>query len=636
MSIFKRECPVAPTGDTLIKIKSECTWAESWTPASTLPDWPANDVMQIVTDSQLIKELKDKDSQLQREIDELKDKVWPNSDILRRLTDLESCCEDSQERDDAMSSQINEINANITYLKGRNVRQDTAIESLKRNVIIDETHLNFQEWLEEVYIPNADALVNKYKQWDIYINVNQDVSATNATYIFIRYPESEEEAGANDRQEIYYSSPADVLTILWIDPIEVEHPFKHERVIKVNPQELRKMIEELPRLDLSSVELNLWIIYEKPVYKNDVTIEFNLTVNWETYLNNVHVTNLTETQNLKTVNLDVTNITTNNPVFNNNITVRENITAGDTITTNKFYSTGHSYFNDVTFDWPMYINPGPGNPWQAPATINQAIYTASFARFMLQPTNQHSENVPMEHSWNPWQDTDRTRIIHLWWWGTWALIWWQIRGNLIKWALWVWNKEKWWTEDIQIMDNWMIYINNTWIYDVQFLFNFWQSWNVYANRAWIVAVRLKQDWSFEYSDFIDAKYNSGIENDGRTPNTYVYRWHNTSNDHVYDTGDYTYLDRVDHIEENYAFATMLWQELSAIPFQWSVLFEIPYGEHFALVPYIKPSCAGWDRQPFNNWNSARVRANVGWWDTWAACTINIHKIANSTTNSLHP
>ena len=632
MAPLENECQGTPTVNTMVRTKSECTGEESWTAVGELPSWSECEIVKIVTDSSLINGLKSKDAALQKEIDELKNKVWPNGNISKRLSDLESCCEESQERDNATSSQIDEINANITYLKGWNVRQDTAIESLKRNVIIDETHLNFQERLEEVYIPNADALVNKYKQWDIYINVNQDVSATNATYIFIRYPESKEEAGAGDWQEIYYSSPADVLTILWIDPIEVEHPFKHERVIKVNPQELRKMIEELPRLDLSSVELNLWVIYEKPVYKNDVTIEFNLTVNWETYLNNVHVDNLTETKNLKTVNLDVTNITTNNPVFNNNITVRENITAGDTITTNKFYSTGHSYFNDVTFDWPMYINPGPGNPDTKPATINQTIYTPSFARFALQPTNQHSEHAPMEHSWNPWLDVDRTRIIHLWWGGTEELVWWEIRWNPIKWALWLWSKEKRWTPDIEIMKNWMIYINNTWIYDVQFLFNFWQWRNIYANRAWVVAVRLKEDWSFEYSDFIDAKYNSGIENDGKTPNTYVYRWHNTSNDHVYSTWDYTSLDRVDTINEEYAMAYMLWQELSAVPFQWSALFEIPYWEHFALIPYIKPSCAWWNRQPTEKWQSAWVRANVWWRDTWAACTINIHKVANSTTN----
>lgn len=631
MSILQRECPVSPTWDTLIKIKSECTWAESRTPASTLPDWPDNDVIKIVTDSQLIKELKDKDSQLQKEIDEILEDIWPGSDILKRLTDLEACCEESKETDDSTSSQINEINANITLLKGRNVRQDKIIESFQRNVIMDDTYLNFQDWLENVYIPNIDSLSNKYKAWDIYINVNQDVAATNATYIFVRYPDSEFDPGAIDWQELYYSSPADVLTILWIDPIEVEHPFKHERVIKVDENKLKDMIESLPRLDLSSVELNLGVIYEKPVYKNDVTIQFNLTVEWDTHLNNVYIDNHTETKTLKTENLNVTNIT-NSPVFNDSITVNENITAWDTITTNKFYSTGHSYFNETTFTWPMYILPWPGNPDTKPASINQVIYTPSFARFMLQPTNQHSENVPMEHSWNPWLDVDRTRIIHLWWGGTEELVWWQIRWNPIKWALWVWNKEKRWTPDIEIMENWMIYINNTWIYDVQFLFNFWQWRNIYANRAWIVAVRLKADWSFEYSDFIDAKYNSGIENDGKTPNTYVYRWHNTSNDHVYSTWDYTSLDRVDRINEEYAMAYMLWQELSAVPFQWSVLFEIPYWEHFALVPYIKPSCAWWNWQPTDEWQSAWVRANVWWRDTWAACTINIHKIANSTTN----
>ena len=638
MSILQRECPVSPTWDTLIKIKSECTWAESWIPASTLPDWPDNDVIKIVTDSQLIKELKDKDSQLQKEIDEILEDIWPGSDILKRLTDLEACCEESKETDDSTSSQINEINANITLLKGRNVRQDKIIESFQRNIIMDDTYLNFQDWLENVYLPNIDSLSNKYKAWDIYINVNQDVAATNATYIFIRYPDSEEEPGAIDWQELYYSSPADVLTILGIDPVEVEHPFKHERVIKVNEDKLRDMIESLPRLDLSSVELNLWVIYEKPVYKNDVTIEFNLTVEWDTHLNNVYIDNHTETKTLKTENLNVTNIT-NSPVFNNSVTVNENITAWDTITTNKFYSTGHSYFNETTFTWPMYILPWPGNPGQAPASIDQAIFTASFARFSLCSANQHTTWAPMERSWQPWVDLNRTRLIQLWWWWLWdkSVIWLDIRWQKVADWLWVWNKESRWTEDILIMPSWLIRINNTWIYEISFLYNMWQSWNVYANRAWFLTVRYKDDWTYEFWDFIDAKYNSWIENNWKTPNTYIYRWHNTSNDHVYSTWDYTSLDRVDRINEEYAIATMLWQELSAIPFQWSALVQIPYWQIFGIIPYIKPSCAWWDRQPWKeNMEETRIRANEWWWDTGAACTINIHKVANSTTNNLRP
>jgi hypothetical protein len=43
-------------------------------------------------------------------------------------------------------------------------RQDEKINSLQKNVIADETYFNFEDWVENVYIPQGSAPVNKYSQ----------------------------------------------------------------------------------------------------------------------------------------------------------------------------------------------------------------------------------------------------------------------------------------------------------------------------------------------------------------------------------------------------------------------------------------------------------------------------------------
>lgn len=254
-----------------------------------LPNIPEIDVQEAIANSPTVSALKAKDQQLQDQIKNLKDTD------LQRLQDKvntnTSDISDLKDKDNQTDQSLSEINDNIAMLKGWNVRQDSAIKGLSTKVIVDKIYNNFEEWVENVYIPQCDQITNKYSRWDIYINANQSVAATNATYINVRNPNSTTECSANDWQEQYYSAPADVITYLGIDPLEVAHPYKHERVVSINPEKFQDFMAWLQRLDLSNVELSLWEVYFDPVFKESAKIQENLEVGNTTKTKDLEVTN---------------------------------------------------------------------------------------------------------------------------------------------------------------------------------------------------------------------------------------------------------------------------------------------------------------------------------------------------------
>lgn len=249
---------------------------------------PTMDIECELQHSPIVNGMKAKEQQLQMQVNRINDTInknviWPVGEkwIKQRLDDIEASVEDANDRVDQQNTVISEIGDNIALLKGMSTRQDEKISSLQKNVIADETYFNFEDWVENVYIPQWSAPANKYSQGDIYMNVNPDVAATNATYVCIRPVDSTAPLSANDWQQMYYSAPADVMAILGIDPIKVTHPYKHEWVISVDPNRLADMIWGLRTLDLSSVEVTLWEVYFEPVIKESATIQENLTV-WNT------------------------------------------------------------------------------------------------------------------------------------------------------------------------------------------------------------------------------------------------------------------------------------------------------------------------------------------------------------------
>ena len=198
--------------------------------------------------------------------------------IKQRLDENESG--DKKTRDDIkqINRVISEIMSNITALKSWNSRQDSKMESIKRSVITDTTYYNFDEWIENVYIPQCGALTNKYTNGSIYINVNNNNGATNATYINTRSPNSTEPCSAKDWEMLPSVHPYDMITILGIDPIKVTHTNKHEWVISIKPEKLADMLAGLKSLDLSKVNLTLGEVFFEPVFKESATIQENLKV----------------------------------------------------------------------------------------------------------------------------------------------------------------------------------------------------------------------------------------------------------------------------------------------------------------------------------------------------------------------
>ena len=274
MSILRKECPRELGAGTKIRAYDECGGVDFLLDADQLPTWPEMATDEVIANSPAVKALqadianwKVQDTNLASQIGEVASRV---STVYDKLDELE---EDHNSQD----SQIDEINSNISMLKWWNVRQDSKIKALWVRVINDQVYNNFQERLESVYLPQADAVANKYHRGDIYINSNPSIAATNATYINVRGENDTSAASASDRQEVYYSSPADVLTLLGIDPIEIEHPFKHEWIIKVNPLKLEKMISELETLDLSDVIVSLGEVRGEPVFSVATTFEENVT-----------------------------------------------------------------------------------------------------------------------------------------------------------------------------------------------------------------------------------------------------------------------------------------------------------------------------------------------------------------------
>lgn len=231
--------------------------------------------------------LKAKGQQLQMQVDTINQKIDrvnamatnpEDKGIKQRLDDSEENIENLKEEGKQRDAVIGEIGDNITMLKNWSIRQDEKMEKLNKKVITDPIHYNFEEWVENVYAAQADAITNRYSEGDIYINTNQDVASTNTTYINIRKPGATTPPSANDWQEIYSPSAADMLTILGIDPVKVNHPGKHNWVISIDPNRLADMLANLRTLDLSKVDVTLGEVYFNPVFKEDAVIEQNLSV----------------------------------------------------------------------------------------------------------------------------------------------------------------------------------------------------------------------------------------------------------------------------------------------------------------------------------------------------------------------
>lgn len=298
MSRLTVPCDTIPTGDTILTGKDQ-HGNDIEIKVSDLSKQPEVDICRTIESCSKIRNLDSKDAQLQSQINDINNKLDKNNPltnnpndkgIKQRLDEAEACCEDLHEKFDDNKNILKEVNDNISLLKNWNNRQDQKIEGLSKKVIVDDEYLNFEEWLENVYLPNADAEVNKWSTGDTYINVSDGIASNNSFYINVRKPGDTSPPSANDWQLVPSNNRNDLISILGIDPIRVDRTGKHTRTVSMEPNKLADMLSELPRLDLTKVDVSLGPIHFDPVFKEDATIEENLNVGNTTTTKKLNVT----------------------------------------------------------------------------------------------------------------------------------------------------------------------------------------------------------------------------------------------------------------------------------------------------------------------------------------------------------
>lgn len=298
MSKLKKPCNIIPDGNTLL-IGKDKQGNTIEIRVEDLTKQPEKDICQTIETCSKIRNMEAKEAQLQAQIDTVNekiDKVNPitnnpdNKGIKQRLDEAEACCEALNDKLNQNEDILKEVGDNISLIKSWNARQDEKIQGVKREVVFDDEFANFDEWVQEVYMPNADALVNKYTRGDIYINLTEGVASNNSFYINIRQSDATGPASANDWVMVPNNGMQDIISILGIDPIRVDRPGKHTWTISVEPQKLADFISELPRLDLSKVDVTLGEVYFDPIFKESATIEEDLNVKGKTTTKTLEVT----------------------------------------------------------------------------------------------------------------------------------------------------------------------------------------------------------------------------------------------------------------------------------------------------------------------------------------------------------
>lgn len=333
-----KPCNVRPNSTTKLKAYDDCH-GEFEIAVGDLPNVPEADICAVVANCPTIKSLQQKDAQIQAQVNLIENDKF--NDINTKINQQNTEINGIKEKNNQQDFVIGEINDNITTLKNWNIKQNHLIESLQARVILDKTFNNFEEWVENVYIPQANALTNKYVMGDMYINVSQSIAATNATYVNVRSSNSKAPYSANDWQKLYYSAPADVLSVLGIDPIEVSHPSKHTWALSLNPTKFQDYMAQLRELDLSKVNVTLGEVYFNPVIKESATIQENLTVGNTTTTKDLTV------QNGATIK-DLTTTTANLGTVTAPVTFNEKVTVTDTVEATTLVGTGTATIKNAT------------------------------------------------------------------------------------------------------------------------------------------------------------------------------------------------------------------------------------------------------------------------------------------------
>lgn len=265
--------------------KKKCTGQLVEIDPESLPNVNDANVCEAINDCDTIKAMKVKDQQLSNEVANIQtalDEFRSNeSDINDRMDSIEST-------QTSQGDVIGEVNTEISGLKTEYIRVINKIKSLWMHVVLDDHFTTFEDWVENVYVPNADAAVNEYKEWTWYFNTNPSIDAEQSAYINVRKEGDTSEYWINDWYKLPYNLPT--LAIIGIDPVKVVHPYRWRFEVGIDPVKLADLISKLDSLDLSDVKVYLGDVYLDWVIKESLHIQEDLTVDNATSTKELTVT----------------------------------------------------------------------------------------------------------------------------------------------------------------------------------------------------------------------------------------------------------------------------------------------------------------------------------------------------------
>jgi len=253
--------------------KKKCTGQLVEIDPDSLPNVNNANVCEAIDNCDTIKAMKVKDSEMSNKIANINtalDEFRANEESIGTRMDSIESTQTSQ------WSVINQVNTEISGLKTEQIRIVNKIKSLWMHVVLDDHFTTFEDWVENVYIPNADAAVNEYKEWTWYFNTNPSIDSEQSAYINVRKEWDTSEYGINDWYKLPYNLPT--LALIGVDPVKVVHPYRWRFEIGIDPAKLADLIANLDSLDLSQVKVYLGDVYLDWVIKESLHIQEDLTV----------------------------------------------------------------------------------------------------------------------------------------------------------------------------------------------------------------------------------------------------------------------------------------------------------------------------------------------------------------------
>ena len=253
MSTVSKPCNPIAGSEATLKAYDDCN-LEFDLAIADLPNITLVDVQAAIEASPTIANMKSKDLQLQEQINNVKSTDISN--IQNSVSGNTAEIAAIKSKDDEQDAVIAELGDNIAMLKNWNVKQDAGIKSANRNVIVDETYNNFQEWVENVYLANPEDPVNKFNRGDFYVNTNPSIDAINATYINKRSPNATSALSADDWELLKYAAPADVITIAGLDPVKVVHASQHVWNVSLDEDKFKAFVAGLDKVTVNELEVS--------------------------------------------------------------------------------------------------------------------------------------------------------------------------------------------------------------------------------------------------------------------------------------------------------------------------------------------------------------------------------------------